>query len=180
MYQDIYNCICQNTKNEDILSIMSNLQHNCCFKNWFPKGGPTCRRQVVNPRHQTPQGQSVAKPETPHAEYPSRVARCDIKGSDCTMLNPIVSFNDFLPKHLSSKQTVYLNPYLAISCSCGTRACSYRIADFRILGYMTISAPSHAAAWIQGIYLLPVLLLITIETGAAVRRTCVHTYLHTR
>ena len=35
------------------------------FKIWFPKGGPTCRRQVVNPRHQTPQVQSVAKPETP-------------------------------------------------------------------------------------------------------------------
>ena len=31
----------------------------------FPKGGPTCRRQVVNPRYQTPQGQSVAKPQTP-------------------------------------------------------------------------------------------------------------------
>ena len=62
-------------KNEDILSIMS-------------KGGPTCRRQVVNPRHQTSQGQSVAKPNSP-AEYPSWVARCDIKGSDCTRLNPI-------------------------------------------------------------------------------------------
>ena len=35
------------------------------FKIWFPKGGPTCRRQVVNPRYQMPQGQSVAKPETP-------------------------------------------------------------------------------------------------------------------
>ena len=35
------------------------------FKIRFPKGGPTRRRQVVNPRHQTPQGQSVAKPETP-------------------------------------------------------------------------------------------------------------------
>ena len=35
------------------------------FKIRFPKGGPTCRGQVVNPRHQTPQGQSVAKPETP-------------------------------------------------------------------------------------------------------------------
>ena len=33
MYQDIHNCICQNTKkNEDILSIMSNLQTNCCLK----------------------------------------------------------------------------------------------------------------------------------------------------
>ena len=33
--------------------------------NRFPKGGPTCRRQVVNPQDQTSQGQSVAKPETP-------------------------------------------------------------------------------------------------------------------
>ena len=33
MYQDIYNCICQKKKkNEDILSIMSNLQPNCCLK----------------------------------------------------------------------------------------------------------------------------------------------------
>ena len=38
MYQDIYNCICQNThKNEDILSIMSNLQPNCCLKIDFQK-----------------------------------------------------------------------------------------------------------------------------------------------
>ena len=57
------------------------------FKSRFPKGGPTCRRQVVDPRHQTPQG-SVGKPETPPAEYPSWVARCDIRGSDGTMLNP--------------------------------------------------------------------------------------------
>ena len=35
------------------------------FKIRFPKSGPTCRRQVVNPRYQTPQGQSAAKPETP-------------------------------------------------------------------------------------------------------------------
>ena len=35
------------------------------FKSRFPKSGQTYRRQVVNPRHQTPQGQSVAKPETP-------------------------------------------------------------------------------------------------------------------
>ena len=35
------------------------------YKIQFPKGGPTCSRQVVNPRHQTPQGQSVAKAENP-------------------------------------------------------------------------------------------------------------------
>ena len=37
MYQDINNCICQNTKNEDILSIMSKLQPNCCLKIDFQK-----------------------------------------------------------------------------------------------------------------------------------------------
>ena len=38
MYQDIHNCICQNTKkNEDILSIMSNLQPKCCLKIDFQK-----------------------------------------------------------------------------------------------------------------------------------------------
>ena len=37
MYQDIYNCICQNTKNEDILSSMSNLQPNWCFRIDFQK-----------------------------------------------------------------------------------------------------------------------------------------------
>ena len=37
MYQDIYNCICQNTKKQDILSIMSHLQPNCCLKIDFQK-----------------------------------------------------------------------------------------------------------------------------------------------
>ena len=37
MHQDIYNCICQNTKNEYILSIMSNLQPNCFLKIDFEK-----------------------------------------------------------------------------------------------------------------------------------------------
>ena len=37
MYQDIYNCICQNTKIEDILSIKPNLQPNCCLKIDFQK-----------------------------------------------------------------------------------------------------------------------------------------------
>ena len=40
--------------------------------------------------HQTPQGQLVAKPEKP-AEYPSWVARCDIKGSVGFVLNPVFS-----------------------------------------------------------------------------------------
>ena len=37
MYQDIYNCICQNTKNEDILSIVLHLQPNCCLEIDFQK-----------------------------------------------------------------------------------------------------------------------------------------------
>ena len=37
MYQNIYNCVCQNTKNEDVLSIMSNLQPKCCLKIDFQK-----------------------------------------------------------------------------------------------------------------------------------------------
>ena len=37
MYQDIYNCICQTTKKLDLLSIMSNLQPNCCLEFDFQK-----------------------------------------------------------------------------------------------------------------------------------------------
>ena len=48
-------------KNEDILSIMSNLQPNSCLKIDFQKVQQHAGRQVVNPRHQTSQGQSVAK-----------------------------------------------------------------------------------------------------------------------
>ena len=63
------------------------------FKIRFPKGGPTCRRQVVNPRHQTPQRQSAAKPETPlqNIQVEQLDLRCDIKGSVSTVLNPIFS-----------------------------------------------------------------------------------------
>ena len=42
MYQDIYNCICQNIKNEDILYIMSNLQPNCCLKIDFQQARLHC------------------------------------------------------------------------------------------------------------------------------------------
>ena len=65
VYQAIYNCICQNTKKIRFIIHYVNPTAQLLFRIRFPKGGPTCRRQVVNPRHQTPQGQSVAKPETP-------------------------------------------------------------------------------------------------------------------
>ena len=37
MYQDIHDCICQNAKNDDLHSIMSSLQPNCCLKVDFQK-----------------------------------------------------------------------------------------------------------------------------------------------
>ena len=83
MYQDIYNCICQNTKKLRYIIHYVKPTAQLLFKIWFPKGGPTCRRQVVNPWHQTPQAWNSL------AEYPSWVARCDIKGSVSTVLNLI-------------------------------------------------------------------------------------------
>ena len=65
MYHDIYNCICQNTKKIRFIIHYVKPTAQLLFRIRFPKGGPTCRRQVVNPLHQTSQGQSVAKPETP-------------------------------------------------------------------------------------------------------------------
>ena len=52
------------------------------FKNRFPKGGPTCKRQVVNPRHKKAARTISRIAWNSPAEYPSWVARCDTKGSD--------------------------------------------------------------------------------------------------
>ena len=94
MYQDIYNCICQNTKNEDILSSMSNLQPNWCLKIDFQNvnqhaGGKWLIHDTK--RRKDNQLQSL----NPPAEYPSWVARCDIKGSDGTIVD---HFNPFFYK----------------------------------------------------------------------------------
>ena len=48
-----------------LFPIISNFTNPLLFQTTFPKSGPTCRRQVFNSRHQTSQGQSVAKPGTP-------------------------------------------------------------------------------------------------------------------
>ena len=66
MYQDIYNFICQNTHTQKncyplCQTYSPTVVWNSISKMWTNMH----RRQVVNPRHQTPQGQSVAKPETP-------------------------------------------------------------------------------------------------------------------
>ena len=67
---------------------MSNLQPNWCLKIDFQKvdqheGGKWLIHDIKS--HKDNQLQSLNSP----AEYPSWVARCDIKGSDGTMLNPI-------------------------------------------------------------------------------------------
>ena len=56
-----------NQKQQKLFSLMSNLQTYYHFKLDFQKVGQHPRHQtkVVNPRHQTPQGQSVAKLGTP-------------------------------------------------------------------------------------------------------------------
>ena len=53
-----------NQKQQKMFSLMSNLQTYYHFKVDFQKVDQDTGGQVVNPRHQTPQGQSVAKPGT--------------------------------------------------------------------------------------------------------------------
>ena len=72
MYQDIYNCICRNTKrSEDILSILSKLQPNCYLKVDIRK---------VNQRaggKSNPASTISCKAWNSPAEYPSWVARAN-------------------------------------------------------------------------------------------------------
>ena len=85
MYSDIYNNVKIPRNGEDLQSIMSNLQPNCCLKVDFQKvdrhtGGnfktPNAARTISCKAWNSP------------AEYPSWVSRCEIKGSDGTILNP--------------------------------------------------------------------------------------------
>ena len=49
MHQDIHNCICRNTKKWRYTIHYVKPTAQLLFKIRFPKGGPTCRKQVVNP-----------------------------------------------------------------------------------------------------------------------------------
>ena len=62
-HHDICKTIIKN--NEKLFSIMSNLQTHYHFKLDFQKVDPTKRKQMVNPRHQTPRGHSIANHGTP-------------------------------------------------------------------------------------------------------------------
>ena len=81
MYQDICNCICQNKKKWKFTTHYIKPTAQLLFKSRFSKGGPTCRRQVVNPRHQTPQEQLVAKPEYLGSMYRNLQGRFTGSGS---------------------------------------------------------------------------------------------------
>ena len=51
-----------------------------------PKSGPSCRRTVVHPRPQTPQGESVAKPGTPMLIILSIACKYEVHGNLCSPL----------------------------------------------------------------------------------------------
>ena len=57
---------------------------------------------MVNPRHQTPQGQSVAKPGTPLWKILVGNVRMNTKESDGNMFNPIFKENAQGQKHQRS------------------------------------------------------------------------------
>ena len=54
-----------NRKQRNSCSSLCQTYNLLLFQTRFPKSWPTDRKQVVVPRHQTPQGQSFAKPGTP-------------------------------------------------------------------------------------------------------------------
>ena len=65
----------------------------------FPTSGPTYRRQVVNPRHRTPQGKSFAKPGTPLQNILVVKSEHAIKESERNMLYPIFKETVQVRKH---------------------------------------------------------------------------------
>ena len=98
---------------------MSNVQTYCNFKLDFQTSGPTYKR------HQTPQGQSVAKPET--VEYLSRECKLDIKESQgnikgtinqqwsCTSSNTKPYTGHMLNTAWHTKASKGLCPYIVFS-----------------------------------------------------------------
>ena len=58
-------CKSKSKTNERLVLHYVKLTNPISFQTRFAKRGPKYKRQVVNPRHQIPQGQPVAKPGTP-------------------------------------------------------------------------------------------------------------------
>ena len=86
MYQDIYNCICQNTKKLRYIIHYVKLTAQLLFKIRFPKGVDqhTGGKWLIHAARKI-----SCKAWNSPAVYPIWVARCDIKGSVSTVLNPI-------------------------------------------------------------------------------------------
>ena len=78
------------THKKDSLSIMSNLQPNCCLEFDFQKVDQRAGGKWLIHDTKRCKDSQLQIPKFP-AEYPSWVARCDIKGSVSTVLNPIFS-----------------------------------------------------------------------------------------
>ena len=66
--------------------------------------------QVVNPRHRTPPGQSVAKPETPLLEYPSRECKLDMKESEGNMFSPL--YKEYVQRLKHPGSCIFAEPEL--------------------------------------------------------------------
>ena len=68
--------------------VMSTSQ-NFWLKSWYLKSRPTCRKQVVRPRHEAPQGQSVARPRILLLIILVKNKKNDVKETNGNMYNPM-------------------------------------------------------------------------------------------
>ena len=128
------------------------------FRIRFPKGGPTCRRQVVNPRHQTPQGQSVAKPETLYKlALTSRQFKTvttdgcyknlikDYSGQSKQWLSTLVCHFGIYSQRICKIFVEYQSPLV-----CNAKAMLWRHSeswDEPVIFYLDISAMRHTTVW---------------------------------
>ena len=69
--------------NNKYMKSHSKLTYQLSFQNVSRKRGLSCRRQVVHSRPQTPQGESIAKPETPLLILLSIACKYEVHGNLC-------------------------------------------------------------------------------------------------
>ena len=119
------------------------------FNSRFPKGGPLCRMQVVNPRHQTPQGQSVAKPET-------SLQNIQVQSLDVTYRGPMapcwIRYSERRPmgKNILGGERLQNTKYL-VSKFCKTNTKGHKHPSIRlfIIEQDTIGKPKKTKSGIQ-------------------------------
>ena len=98
-----------------------------------PKSGLSCRRQVVHPRPQTPQGESVAKPETPLLIMLSIACKHEVHGN---FFSPLFEREVRGQKH-PREMVINRNSMPNISQYITSKGCQHR--------YRTTSAPEGQA-----------------------------------